>query len=200
MSTIVDIPDLTSEQIKSIFKFMDVYLNQILLAAFLDVSPEHFKVERRKIIMVVAIIFLYITEIINLSVRWWSVSYAFIKNEWNFWEVFLGLQVIQSSFLWMVLVVEISGTIATIIVDTIIIWRCWTVWDRRWLIVLLPILCTLIATESKNSDWEGPSIYNYILRIEYHRKQLYALYYFETMWSGSNANAFRCFNNDAITR
>ncbi|PBK82547.1 hypothetical protein ARMGADRAFT_1140906 [Armillaria gallica] len=171
MSTTADIPDLTSEDIKAIFKDMDVYLNRVLLEAFLDgvytgilaialwniFYHKHFQVERRKIIMVLAIIFLYITDIIGLSVHWWIVNYAFIKNGWTFWDVFLGSQSVGTSFLRIVLVVEITGTISMIIADTIMIWRCWTIWDRQWLIVLLPILCTVIATAAK-----GMYMYHYV--------------------------------------
>ncbi|PBK82511.1 hypothetical protein ARMGADRAFT_1090215 [Armillaria gallica] len=162
MSTTAEIPDLTTEDMKAIFENMDVYLNQILLEAFLDgvytgilaialwsiFSPKRFQAERRKTMMVLATISLYILETITLSVHWWLVNYAFIKSGQNFWDVFLGLQHMGSSFLQLLLplVVEICGMTATIIADTIIIWRCWIVWDRRWLMVLLPIFCTLITT------------------------------------------------------
>ncbi|PBK94191.1 hypothetical protein ARMGADRAFT_1029348 [Armillaria gallica] len=115
------IPDLTSQDIKAIFENMDVYLNQILLKAFLDVSLKRFQAERRKILMVLAIIFLYVLDIISLSVRWWLVNNAFIKNGWNFWEVFLGLQNMGSSFLQILLTAEISGIVATMIADAIMV-------------------------------------------------------------------------------
>lgn len=74
--------------------------------------------------MVFAIIFLYISAIIDLSVRWRLVNYAFIKNGWNFWEVFLGWQDTVASCLWIVVVDEITATIATIIADTIMVSYC----------------------------------------------------------------------------
>ncbi|KAK0220760.1 hypothetical protein EDD85DRAFT_796863 [Armillaria nabsnona] len=136
MSTTVDIPELTSEDIKAIFKNMDIYLNQILLKAFLDrlymgilaialwniFSHKRFQAEPQQIIMVLAIIFLYILDIISLSVHWWLVNHAFIKNGWNFWEVFLGLPNMGSSFLHILLTAEISGIAATMIADAIMFW------------------------------------------------------------------------------
>ncbi|KAK0432377.1 hypothetical protein EV421DRAFT_1910987 [Armillaria borealis] len=165
MSTTADIPNLTSKDKEAIFEGMDIYLNQILLEAFLDgvytgilaialwsiFSPKNFQIKQQKLIMVLAIIFIYIGEIIDFSLSWWLVNYAFIKNGWNFWEVFLGFQVIWSSFLWMVWEVQIISMIATVIAETIMVGysEVSLIW-RRWLIVLLPILCTLIATAAKS--------------------------------------------------
>ncbi|KAK0238405.1 hypothetical protein EDD85DRAFT_507702 [Armillaria nabsnona] len=37
--------------------------------------------------------------------------------------------------------IGITATMSTVVADFTMIWRCWMVWGRRWLIVLLPILC-----------------------------------------------------------
>ncbi|KAK0219187.1 hypothetical protein IW262DRAFT_1274465, partial [Armillaria fumosa] len=36
------------------------------------------------------------------------------------------------------------------------IWRCWTVWGRRWLVVLIPIICTLTGTETYHLIHDTP--------------------------------------------
>ncbi len=90
----------------------------------LIVSPKHFQVGRRKIIMILAIILLYIIAIIDFSVHWCLVNYAFVKNGWNFWKVFLGLQATTSTFFQRILVIEIDGMIATIIADIIMVSYC----------------------------------------------------------------------------
>ncbi|KAG7441745.1 uncharacterized protein BT62DRAFT_997020 [Guyanagaster necrorhizus] len=145
MSVTVDIPDLTSEDIQAVFGNMDAFLNKTILNAFCDASPKCLQIGPRQIIMVLAIVCLYIFEVISFSIVWWIVHYAFIRNAWSFWEMFLGLQKMDG-FLPTLLVVEIAGATGTIIADILMIWRCWTVWGQRWLIVLLPTLCTIVAT------------------------------------------------------
>ncbi|KAK0196981.1 hypothetical protein F5146DRAFT_1013617 [Armillaria mellea] len=39
---------------------------------------------------------------------------------------------------------------STALADTALIWRCWIVWGRRWLIVLIPILCTITSATIKS--------------------------------------------------
>ncbi|KAK0199288.1 hypothetical protein DFS33DRAFT_1388789 [Desarmillaria ectypa] len=163
MSTTANIPDLTSEDIDAIFEVMDAYLNPTILNAFLDgiytgivaialwniFSLKPFQAGRRKIILVITIMCLYILEVMAFSTQWWFVHDAFVKNGWNFWEVFLAFQNTGTSFLRILLVTEVSGSISSTIADVIMIWRCWTVWNQQWLIVLLPIVCTLIAIASR---------------------------------------------------
>ncbi|KAK0465883.1 uncharacterized protein EV420DRAFT_1636446 [Desarmillaria tabescens] len=42
-----------------------------------------------------------------------------------------------------------ASAIGTILADSTMIWRCWIVWGRQWVIVLLPILFLLSATAFK---------------------------------------------------
>ncbi|SJL00529.1 uncharacterized protein ARMOST_03842 [Armillaria ostoyae] len=48
------------------------------------------------------------------------------------------------------LVSGIIGLISTALADVALIWRCWIVWGRRWLIVLIPILCTITSVVLKS--------------------------------------------------
>ncbi|PBK59056.1 hypothetical protein ARMSODRAFT_78623 [Armillaria solidipes] len=34
-----------------------------------------------------------------------------------------------------------TAVLSTVVADCTMIWRCWMVWGRRWLVVLVPILC-----------------------------------------------------------
>ncbi|KAK0496107.1 hypothetical protein EDD18DRAFT_1168894 [Armillaria luteobubalina] len=43
----------------------------------------------------------------------------------------------------------IMATISTLLADIYIIWCCWMVWGRRWVVVLLPTLSLISATMSK---------------------------------------------------
>ncbi|KAJ6522901.1 hypothetical protein B0H19DRAFT_1085947 [Mycena capillaripes] len=36
-------------------------------------------------------------------------------------------------------------TINTMIADFVLIWRCWTIWNRNWKIITLPLTCTLVG-------------------------------------------------------
>ncbi|SJL17785.1 uncharacterized protein ARMOST_21347 [Armillaria ostoyae] len=37
--------------------------------------------------------------------------------------------------------IGITAVMSTVVADSAMIWRCWMVWGRRWLIVVCPILC-----------------------------------------------------------
>ncbi|KAJ6559677.1 hypothetical protein B0H19DRAFT_1260380 [Mycena capillaripes] len=39
----------------------------------------------------------------------------------------------------------IALTINTMIADFVLIWRCWTMWNRNWKIITLPLTCTLVG-------------------------------------------------------
>ncbi|KAJ7742516.1 hypothetical protein B0H14DRAFT_3607954 [Mycena olivaceomarginata] len=39
----------------------------------------------------------------------------------------------------------IALTINTMIADFVLIWRCWTIWNRNWKIITLPLTCTLVG-------------------------------------------------------
>ncbi|KAJ7752655.1 hypothetical protein B0H16DRAFT_1887207 [Mycena metata] len=39
----------------------------------------------------------------------------------------------------------IALTINTMIADFVLIWRCWTIWNRNWKIIIFPLTCTLVG-------------------------------------------------------
>ncbi|KAJ6545197.1 hypothetical protein B0H19DRAFT_1266662 [Mycena capillaripes] len=39
----------------------------------------------------------------------------------------------------------IALTINTMIADFVLIWRCWTIWNRNWKIITLPLTCTVVG-------------------------------------------------------
>ncbi|KAJ7752666.1 hypothetical protein B0H16DRAFT_1723589 [Mycena metata] len=39
----------------------------------------------------------------------------------------------------------IALTINTMIADFVLIWRCWTIWNRNWKIIIFPLSCTLVG-------------------------------------------------------
>ncbi|KAK0185435.1 hypothetical protein F5146DRAFT_1165124, partial [Armillaria mellea] len=41
------------------------------------------------------------------------------------------------------LINDIAGGMSTLLVDLTIIWRCWVLWERRWRVIFIPILCAI---------------------------------------------------------
>ncbi|PBK98883.1 hypothetical protein ARMGADRAFT_1059233 [Armillaria gallica] len=97
--------------------------------------------------MVASIISLYIATTINFSLNWESrhdVIVAFkiffsVSGTGKIHAIYEELEVRTSE----VPGIDITVAVSTVIADSIMIWRCWIVWGRRWLVVLVPILCLI---------------------------------------------------------
>ncbi|KAK0496165.1 hypothetical protein EDD18DRAFT_233132 [Armillaria luteobubalina] len=165
MSNQLDIPsDLSSSDIAAVFQYLDAQLNTEIVYALLyglnsrlGLLLSHpslhlgiytgivavtlwsiFTRESRSIgrrVMVVIIVLLFIVTTINFGLNWSYISSAFIGNGQSFWSEYSVLVFSENLYLGM----GITGAINTIFADSIMIWRCWMVWGRRWLVVLLPI-------------------------------------------------------------
>ncbi len=123
--------------------------------------------------MVFVILCLYGLDTLTIAFSWSLGSYVFIGNGWNFWTVFLALVISTPPSMKAQWAVSIAGGISTLLADTSLvrqfptrtcqdltasqIWRCWTVWGRRWLIVLIPIVCTLTGTGIVHSEFAPPN-------------------------------------------
>ncbi|KAK0444693.1 hypothetical protein EV421DRAFT_1902758 [Armillaria borealis] len=92
--------------------------------------------------MAFIIILLYISATIFLAFNWAYVIHAYIKSGETYVTVLqaLGSSLQAQTFRW---VSGITSGINTDIADAIMIWRCWIVWGRRWIVVILPILLFL---------------------------------------------------------
>ncbi|SJL17781.1 uncharacterized protein ARMOST_21343 [Armillaria ostoyae] len=96
-------------------------------------------------VMVAITILLYIATTINFF-----LNLAFLRYVFNFHEDLLYPD--EEVYLFYIAVgtyrmsdigISITAVMSTVIADSIMIWRCWMVWGRRWPIVLLPILCLI---------------------------------------------------------
>ncbi|KAK0192745.1 hypothetical protein F5146DRAFT_517552 [Armillaria mellea] len=96
-------------------------------------------------VMTFVIIFLYALISLDFVTTWSYVRSAFIKNGTSFWTISLNLGP-SEALAW---VTGISSFISTILADLYMIWCCWMVWGRHWLIVLLPVLSLISATVSR---------------------------------------------------
>ncbi|KAK0502633.1 hypothetical protein EDD18DRAFT_1099689 [Armillaria luteobubalina] len=127
-------PDLSDADRNSIFQSLDTDLNSRILYSLLTgfytgvtavtlwnicaVTNKSRPIARA---MVVVITLLYIVTIIDFAFIWSNVPSIFVHHEYLFYGS-PGVKTIIS-----------AGTI----------WRCWIVWGRQWVIIILPILFLL---------------------------------------------------------
>ncbi|KAK0430040.1 hypothetical protein EV421DRAFT_1913494 [Armillaria borealis] len=166
MVAITEIPDLPTADTQMMLQLVNIYLNEIILWAFCSgiytgiVAIALWSVFSAKdrsrglasYAMVFVVLCLYGLDTLTVAFLWSLGGYVFIGNGWNFWTVFLALVTSTPPFMRAQWAVSIAGGISTLLADTSLIWRCWTVWGRRWVIVLIPIVCTLTGTAIKILD------------------------------------------------
>ncbi|KAK0436453.1 hypothetical protein EV421DRAFT_1980957 [Armillaria borealis] len=159
-------PDLTSDDIHVIFEILDVNLNTIILQALLHgfytgvLGVTLWSVFRRSIknlsmgryAMILIIFVLYILATISLGKFWEYAHHAFIDEGQNCYTVFVELDGFSSMSIQENLTVSITACLSTFIADTSLIWRCWVVWGHRWLIIIIPVLCTILSTVFKSIE------------------------------------------------
>ncbi|KAJ7256434.1 hypothetical protein C8J57DRAFT_1075046, partial [Mycena rebaudengoi] len=89
------------------------------------------------------LIAMYILATTHSFNRWIIITHAFIDHSDT--PTSTALALIQPP-----LSLELGGAIVfstnILISDCVLIWRCWTVWNYNWRIVVLPIICTLVGT------------------------------------------------------
>ncbi|KAK0192217.1 hypothetical protein F5146DRAFT_1189696 [Armillaria mellea] len=158
MAILTNIPsDLTNHDRAFIFQFLDGQLNSTILYALLHgiytgiLAVTLWNIFINKCspiqrVLVVVIIFLHTLITINFAAYGLWIHSGFIKNGQNFWTVFLTLEVSTPVPYW---VIEITGSISTILADSYCIWCCWMVWGQCWLVVLLPIISLVSAIVSR---------------------------------------------------
>ncbi|KAK0459024.1 uncharacterized protein EV420DRAFT_1642723 [Desarmillaria tabescens] len=157
METQADIPpDLTDDDKAFFLQALDVELNSgifyallygvytgILAVTLWNIFINKIRPVRRALVVIIILLHALIT--INFAADWSYTRSAFIENGQSFWTVYLNLNVTEASYWEM----DIPALMSTILTDSYMIWCCWVVWGRRWLIVLLPIICLITATVSK---------------------------------------------------
>ncbi|PBK70835.1 hypothetical protein ARMSODRAFT_1033739 [Armillaria solidipes] len=157
--------DFTDDDKAVIFQFLDAELNSTILYALLygiytgilavtlwNISINKSWPIRRATVVVIILLHALIT--IDVAVEWSHIRFALIENGQTFWTVYLYFDSINTAYWGNVIVASIS----TILADSYMIWCCWMVWGRCWLVVLLPIF-SLVATIVSRSMGE---YYGYI--------------------------------------
>ncbi|PBK70877.1 hypothetical protein ARMSODRAFT_1003375 [Armillaria solidipes] len=157
MATQTGIPsDLTDNEKTSTFQLLDGQLNSTILYALLygiytgilavtlwNIFINKCWPIRRA--LVVFIILLHVLTTLDFAANWSWARFAFIENGQSFWTVYLILQSTDAAT-W---IMDIVASISTILADSHMIWCCWMVWGRRWLVVLLPIFSLVSAIVSR---------------------------------------------------
>ncbi|SJK99190.1 uncharacterized protein ARMOST_02480 [Armillaria ostoyae] len=145
------------------FETTNIYLNMTIMEALLFgvytgvfcttmwniMSSERSEHSRGKHIMVTIISCLFFLEATTFAMDWSFIHNGFVRNGWGLFTVFGALQGQNSTSFRMALVTSIDGGISTVLADVAMIWRCWTVWGRRWPVIIFPILSSLAGTGAK---------------------------------------------------
>ncbi|KAK0196246.1 hypothetical protein F5146DRAFT_997706 [Armillaria mellea] len=150
-----DIPELTDSQIKDIFRNLDMQFNAMMVLAGGYASRNNFQSPGRPRFLILIILLLYILAAVEPCIGWAvQIAYTTLPNGKSFCTAFE-----YSPNTWVFSVSGISAILSTILADATLIWRCWIVWERSWRIVLVPTLCTTLATASVKSASRGIVIY-----------------------------------------
>ncbi|KAF8580779.1 hypothetical protein K439DRAFT_1518621 [Ramaria rubella] len=93
--------------------------------------------------MILVTIVMYILSTIHFGYHWYLGRHAFVRNDKDPQSVFVAF---YSLPFWGRFLGSFVFAANTLIADCLFIWRCWTVWNRDWRVVLLPILTTIIGS------------------------------------------------------
>ncbi|KAJ7459259.1 hypothetical protein FB451DRAFT_1182284 [Mycena latifolia] len=87
-----------------------------------------------------SLIAMYILSTVHVACRWLLVKNAFTVHGDTAESAALYL---VDPPLWLTVLSAVMLTVNPLVADCVLIWRCWIIWNRRWVIVVIPILCTL---------------------------------------------------------
>ncbi|KAK0226523.1 hypothetical protein IW262DRAFT_1294700 [Armillaria fumosa] len=161
MTTQADIPPALTDHEKALmFQYLDALdanLNYQILYALLhgiytgilavtlwNIFINKYWPKRRALVVIVILLHVLIT--VNFATNWAFTYSAFIQNGQSFWTIYSKLGGMNQV---AYLETGIAASMSAMLSDSYIIWCCWEVWGRRWLVVLLPILSLISATVSK---------------------------------------------------
>ncbi|KAK0436963.1 uncharacterized protein EV420DRAFT_1671796 [Desarmillaria tabescens] len=159
-------PDLADTDKLFMFQLLEAQLHGRMLLSLLHVTNKSRPIGR---VMVIIIILLYVSTTIDAALVWLFVRSAFIDNGQSFFTAYRAITnpgMIPGAMGTM-------GCISIVLADTAIIWRCWIVWGRRWLIVLLPIL--LLVSTIGGEAGSTFKAYRYVIEVLVESSTLYSV-------------------------
>ncbi|KAK0474965.1 hypothetical protein IW261DRAFT_1497995 [Armillaria novae-zelandiae] len=142
------------------FQTLEVFLNETVLFAFLQgiytgmvaFTLSRIFSRRRGVgihAMALVIIVLCILTAINFAFYWSFTVHSFIHHGQNFLTVFMAFNGPSDMEMLVHVGTGISGCISTVVADSAMVWRCWIVWGRCWIIILLPLVFMVIGAAFK---------------------------------------------------
>ncbi|SJL15556.1 uncharacterized protein ARMOST_19057 [Armillaria ostoyae] len=148
--------DISEDDKQGIFVTLDVNLNSMVLQALLHglytgivsvtlwmilTSPKQLR--GTSLFTMIAILYVLLTTLFAMA--WAMMHHAFIENGDNYYTVITELGDHGSWWRAYNLFSDISGGISTLLVDVVIIWHCWILWDCQWQSVLIPMISTVAS-------------------------------------------------------
>ncbi|PBK89751.1 hypothetical protein ARMGADRAFT_1014911 [Armillaria gallica] len=140
--------DLTDDDKALVFQILDTRLNSTILCALLhgiyigiiavtlwNIFINKYWPIRRALVIVIILLHALITT--GFAATWSFMCSAFIANGQSFWTVWLYFSSADQAVSWET---GIAASMSTVLADLYMIWCCWMIWGRRWLIILLPAL------------------------------------------------------------
>ncbi|KAK0212410.1 hypothetical protein DFS33DRAFT_1376903 [Desarmillaria ectypa] len=96
--------------------------------------------------MSISVVLMYLFTTLNLGIRWsWMrPPLVFYRRDAQNGTTYYTFGNADDTTLWAISGAATGANI--LIADSILIWRCWVVWGRRWPMVVLPILLTVSGT------------------------------------------------------
>ncbi|PBK90525.1 hypothetical protein ARMGADRAFT_1082783 [Armillaria gallica] len=144
-------PELTDSEIKAIIVALDMQFNGGVLSSRLihfgrdthwsgcrhlvDSSRKKGENYRRPQFFCGIIILLYLLATFNFYCQWEVATSYFGATGKNFAEAYQSYR----PDIVIPLAIGIDAILSTVLADATLIWRCWIVWGRSWLVVLVPI-------------------------------------------------------------
>ncbi|KAK0196272.1 hypothetical protein F5146DRAFT_1176589 [Armillaria mellea] len=156
----IPIPELTDSEINDILADLDLDVNDTILNALLYgiytgvvavtlwavASGNKSENRKRPRFLIAGILALYLLTGYNLYRGWVGCLENFTTLAWkSVWEIFYFI----SSPTPIVVVADVTAILSAVLADAILIWRCWIVWSRSWLVVIVPIACTTLSIASR---------------------------------------------------
>ncbi|SJL13665.1 uncharacterized protein ARMOST_17112 [Armillaria ostoyae] len=140
-------PDVTDPDKALIFYKLDAELNSVILYSLLHgIYTGIVVVSLGNLIFMnksrptgrattVIIILLYISTTITFAFAWSYVHSMFIGHGQTLWTKYI---LYQNPGVGITIGAATASAFSTVLADSTMVWRCWIVWGRRWLTVLLP--------------------------------------------------------------
>ncbi|KAK0218442.1 hypothetical protein EDD85DRAFT_1029162 [Armillaria nabsnona] len=95
-------------------------------------------------VLFVVLFVMYTLATVHLAFRWKLVRSSFVIHGPEHLYVYMALA--SRNTLPARATYSVTSSINILIADCIMIWRCWTFWNRKWRMIIVPMLCTISGT------------------------------------------------------